>query len=728
MLIRSALFLFSCIQIRLIVAKYNRYFYDPFNDWDKEYYDSPSDNLKIAAPPPPPVPDPPQIRADFSFEIPKIPLPSLPAVGNIGGPPFAAVQTFSTLPYPAINSIPDGGLPLGGYGAFSGNSQPYHHNNFGGYGIGLRGGPGFGFNGIGAPMGVFNNLPNVGGYNDFGGHSAFPSVGGYNGFTGYNSRDGSIGGYGYGNQFQTPFNNFQNNFQNNLMAQPASFAALPEPLPPLPAISFSNYDNNGLLPQFPPVDNFNRISPVANQGPFDPLPVTFEKDADAAAVPLKPVVENFDAAIKRERLCKPTGRPGLTGFCRNNFDVINNRVCNKMAVDSRNTDCAESELCCYWRPKTALRALPPRISRPTLAPGYAFVARRAPDQETTDYYHFASRKEGNGLSADEVPGNEDEGNVTIGNSNNPVDRGLDAASGIVNRVMSEGDAFSWEMKACGKLGVKSGNRRVSRILNGDKALDGEFCWQAAIFLGNEYLCGGALIDDIHVITSAHCIQRFQRDKTANNLRVIFGATDVKNVPVGGCAQAFGISSVKLHDAFNSKTLSNDIAVLRLSNSVPANNCSCALCLPESWTGPLRIDSTCLVTGYGLSSTTNPLSYGRLRSSQVQVINSTTGPVNCQMIMNDYSGMPIDYKLDPSMFCTLSRDQNYANGLGVGDTCMRDGGSPLICALDADDPQRFTLTGIVTWGLGCGRTTESVRMPSVYTNVRKQVQWIKRNLQ
>lgn len=68
-----------------------------------------------------------------------------------------------------------------------------------------------------------------------------------------------------------------------------------------------------------------------------------------------------------------------------------------------------------------------------------------------------------------------------------------------------------------------------------------------------------------------------------------------------------------------------------------------------------------------------------------------------MIMDAYSGMPVEYKMDPSMFCTISRDVTYINGNGMGDTCVQDGGSPLICALDSDDPNRWTLTGVVSWG-------------------------------
>lgn len=89
-----------------------------------------------------------------------------------------------------------------------------------------------------------------------------------------------------------------------------------------------------------------------------------------------------------------------------------------------------------------------------------------------------------------------------------------------------------------------------------------------------------------------------------NLKVILGAVDVNHVMIGGCTQDLSVRTLKIHDAFNSKTLANDVALLRLTNSIPANNCSCTLCLPEPWTGPLRIDSKCFATGYGLSSTSS----------------------------------------------------------------------------------------------------------------------------
>jgi len=73
---------------------------------------------------------------------------------------------------------------------------------------------------------------------------------------------------------------------------------------------------------------------------------------------------------------------------------------------------------------------------------------------------------------------------------------------------------------------------------------------------------------------------------------------------------------------------------------------------------------------------------------------------------------------------LKCDKEYKHGLlnkvcagteNGKDACTGDGGSPLVCQAQSG---RWTVVGLVAWGIGCGS-----HVPGVYTNVHHYKQWI-----
>ena len=71
-----------------------------------------------------------------------------------------------------------------------------------------------------------------------------------------------------------------------------------------------------------------------------------------------------------------------------------------------------------------------------------------------------------------------------------------------------------------------------------------------------------------------------------------------------------------------------------------------------------------------------------------------------------------FRLHPSFVC--------AGGEKDKDACRGDGGGPLVCPIDPEDPDTlYTQVGIVAWGIGCGQEN----VPGVYTSVAEQVCWM-----
>ncbi|KAB7496679.1 Tryptase beta-2 [Armadillidium nasatum] len=65
-----------------------------------------------------------------------------------------------------------------------------------------------------------------------------------------------------------------------------------------------------------------------------------------------------------------------------------------------------------------------------------------------------------------------------------------------------------------------------RITYGETAEIGEFPWQAAIFIGKSFHCGGSIISEHFILTAAHCVIVYQN--TPEQLRVVLGVWNIVN--------------------------------------------------------------------------------------------------------------------------------------------------------------------------------------------------------
>lgn len=58
----------------------------------------------------------------------------------------------------------------------------------------------------------------------------------------------------------------------------------------------------------------------------------------------------------------------------------------------------------------------------------------------------------------------------------------------------------------GQCGLKlAKNQDQERIVGGHNAELGEWDWIAALFNAGRQFCGGSLIDNLHILTAAHCV-------------------------------------------------------------------------------------------------------------------------------------------------------------------------------------------------------------------------------
>ena len=111
-------------------------------------------------------------------------------------------------------------------------------------------------------------------------------------------------------------------------------------------------------------------------------------------------------------------------------------------------------------------------------------------------------------------------------------------------------------------GLPSITPRSTKIINGDTAVPNSWPWLVSLRFGtaskSSHFCGGSLIDATTVITAADCVDG------KNSFFVAVG-TNYLNENI--TANAFAVKNIVKHSKYNSKTLDNDIAIIKLKNAV-----------------------------------------------------------------------------------------------------------------------------------------------------------------
>ncbi|KAG8201570.1 hypothetical protein JTE90_011241 [Oedothorax gibbosus] len=248
-------------------------------------------------------------------------------------------------------------------------------------------------------------------------------------------------------------------------------------------------------------------------------------------------------------------------------------------------------------------------------------------------------------------------------------------------------------------GIKGNQRRKSgRVVGGKTSAPGEWCWQVALINSkNQYLCGGALIGSRWVLTAAHCITALVRNGDAIYVRV--GDYDLSSALGSRGAQTQRVSTSYIHHNHNGQTLDNDVALLKLENPVQLGDSVCLVCLPARGQehDPGR---RCTVTGYGYMSESGPIAL-KIREAVLPIVEEKL----CTEQINKVTEKR--FILPAGSFC--------AGGESGNDACQGDGGGPLTC----ENEGYHELTGLVSWGFGCGKEN----VPGVYVKVSAYIGWI-----
>jgi len=276
-----------------------------------------------------------------------------------------------------------------------------------------------------------------------------------------------------------------------------------------------------------------------------------------------------------------------------------------------------------------------------------------------------------------------------------------------------------------QCGTRSFDRPASGLAHGE-ASPGEFPWTCLLLNQNNDFIGSCAIipNDFSndnnratrkVITAAHKLKKIgERDL----LKVRVGEYDASgfNDPEKFNHEEYTVTRLLKHPEFNAGRLDNNIALLYVDRDINLNSPYVnTACLPScdnqfDYKFSNGTGVRCWVAGWGKNEFDGSFQFIQHKVDIPLVDSSTCNRKLKTALNNQRRGVGDRFNLDSSEICA---------GAEVGkDACTGDGGSPLVCQAQSG---RWTVMGLVTWGVGCASD-----IPGVYARVSHFRDWINRN--
>jgi len=234
-----------------------------------------------------------------------------------------------------------------------------------------------------------------------------------------------------------------------------------------------------------------------------------------------------------------------------------------------------------------------------------------------------------------------------------------------------------------------------RIVGGEEATPHSFPWMAALFVNDEWFCGGTLISDEWVLTAGHCA------KDASSMRIMLGAHNVRSDSEEGRLEVTS-TDFFTHPQYSQLTLHNDLALVHLPYPINFTDIIRPICLPgHSEAGNDWYDEAAIASGWGKPS------------DSATSISPVLRWVDTNTITNLLCFLEFPTIINSNIICISGHDGKS--------TCNGDSGGPLY--LYNSETSTYKQIGITSFGssLGC-----EIGFHAGFTRTASYLEWIETN--
>jgi len=262
-------------------------------------------------------------------------------------------------------------------------------------------------------------------------------------------------------------------------------------------------------------------------------------------------------------------------------------------------------------------------------------------------------------------------------------------------------------------------RRSGRVAGGDEAAVGQFPWMALLVIRKTgektRRCGGSLINDRFVLTSAHCVQN------ADGIDINLGDHDLTRTLETNAFKVKAERPFIIHERYtrSKNSVSFNFALLKLSETVDYNRYPNIrpICLPDGSYKNYDGEGV-VVAGWGDTRVTYS-SRGSLVKGRSSSPANKLQKISLRLV-NQNTCRDIFQKLSRTSF-QIQEDNLCASSVS-GDFCTGDAGGGLVlpvCPGGYDE-----LVGVASFGNGCNSTYQGEKIPGGYGRVSSISDWIK----